>query len=95
MYFDSNNDDDVNEVEYHVPAIRNNNVNDEAGENYNYITDTDQYGNEARARRPYSLAAPTKFTIATTYSPILRAVTEKEKNGKNERRERKFSLEGR
>ena len=55
MYFDSNNDDDVNEGEYHVPAIRNNNVNDEADENYNYITDTDQYGNEARARRPYSL----------------------------------------
>ena len=55
MYFDTNNDDDVNEGEYHVPAIRNNNVNDEADENYNYINDTDQYGNEARARRPYAL----------------------------------------
>ena len=54
MDSDSNNYDDVNEDEYHVLAIRNN-VNDEADENYNYITDTDQYENEARTRRPYSL----------------------------------------
>ena len=87
MYFDSNNDDDVNEGEYHVPAIRNNNVNDKADENYNYITDTDQYGNEARTRRPYSLLqrnSPSPSPIP--YPLILRTVTEKVKNGKNERR---------
>ena len=43
MYSDCNNYDDVNEDEYHVPAIRNNSVNDEADEKYNYITNTDQY----------------------------------------------------
>ena len=90
MYFDSNNDNDVNEGEYHVPAIRNNNVNDEADENYNYITDTDQYGNEARTLRPYSLLqrnSPSPPPIPQSF-----AQSQKKKRTAKTRRERKCSF---